>query len=93
MRTAVQARDIFDLYIFSSQYVKRMVAKPGQKLKPAIFLKAKENVFDVSFEQFRDTVVSYLASEDQSVYAAADAWDDIKLKASDFIDEIGKNYA
>lgn len=93
MRSAIQARDVFDLYVFNSQYGKTVPKKSGQKLSQTIFLKAKENAFEISFEQFSDTVVSYLAPDDQSVYNTEDIWDDIKLKVSNFIEEVGRSYA
>lgn len=93
MRSAIQARDIFDLYILNSQYGKTAPKKSGQKLSQTIFLKAKENAFEISFEQFRDTVVFYLSPDDQSLYNTEDIWDDIKLKVSNFIEELKKNYA
>ncbi|OIO35410.1 MAG: hypothetical protein AUJ74_06635 [Candidatus Omnitrophica bacterium CG1_02_44_16] len=90
-RSALQARDIFDLYILSSQ-----VGEDELSLKlatAALLVKAHERVFKVSFEQFRDTVVSYLAPEDQRVYATPDTWDEVKLKVSGFIEELQKIYA
>lgn len=93
MRSAIQARDIFDLYILNSQYEKDTAGKSKQKLKPSILGKAKENTFEVNFEQFRDTVVSYLSSDEQAVYNSTDAWGDIKLKVSGFIEELEKIYA
>lgn len=91
MRSALQARDIFDLYVLSSQ-----VGEDDLSLKPAtvaLLAKAHERVFKVTFEQFRDTIVSYLAPEDQRTYATPDIWDEIKLKASNFIEELQKIYA
>ena len=55
--------------------------------------KARENVFEVGFAQFRDTVLSYLTEEDQVVYDTAASWDEIKLKVANFIDELRKRYA
>ena len=85
-RSVIQARDIFDLYILSSQF------EPGRtedvRTSNAQLTKAYENIFEVSFEQFRDTVVFYLSPEDQSVYNSSSSWDEIKLKASHFIDEL-----
>ncbi len=59
-----------------------------RRMAPALVNKAKENTLEISFEQFRDTVVSYLAPEDRAVYDKAAAWDDIKLKVTEFIDKI-----
>ncbi|HCJ67676.1 MAG TPA: hypothetical protein DHV62_10290 [Elusimicrobia bacterium] len=85
-RSIIQARDIFDLYILTSQYNPDKETKiNGTKLK-----KVYENIFEVNFEQFRDTVLSYLSLEDQGVYNSPALWDEIKLKVATFIDERGK---
>ncbi|MBW2222449.1 MAG: nucleotidyl transferase AbiEii/AbiGii toxin family protein, partial [Deltaproteobacteria bacterium] len=90
-RTVVQARDIFDIYILSSQY-------EPPKTKEIIISKAKltkayENVFVVGFEQFRDTIISYLSPEDQIVYNAPSLWDEIKLKVAHIIEEYRRYHA
>ena len=87
-RSVVQARDIFDIFILCSQY------EPAKSKRMDIdnveISKAYENIFDVSFEQFRDTVVSYLREEDKATYASSALWDDIKLKVANFIDNLKK---
>ncbi len=87
-RSIIQARDIFDLYILSSQYTPY---KTGEiKMSSAKLTKAYENVFVVTFEQFRDTIISYLPSEEQATYNSPSLWDEIKLKVTNFIDELHK---
>ncbi len=90
-RVVIQARDIFDLYTLSSQYVPRKTKEI--KINSAKLTKAYENVFEISFEQFRDTVISYLSSEDQAMYNSSSLWDEVKLKVANFIEEIRKTYA
>ena len=90
-RAVIQARDIFDLYILTSQY--KPLKKEEIKIDGVQFKKAYENVFEVGFEQFRDTVISYLSVEDQTVYNLPSLWDEIKLKVANFIEEIRKTYA
>lgn len=90
-RPVVQARDIFDIYILSSQYSSDKGL--GIKIDNTKLIKACENIFDVNFHEFRDKVVSYLAVEDQAVYNNEPAWDEIKLKSANFIEELGKRYA
>ena len=91
-RSVAQARDIFDLYLLSSQYNAR--AKEGKSdIKSGALTKAYERVFEVEFEQFRDTVVSYLSAEDQPVYDNPRSWEDIRLKTANFIEEVRKSYA
>jgi len=85
-RSATQARDIFDLYFLNSQY--HPAANKGVAVGPSKIAKAHENLFGVSFNQFRDTVVSYLAFEEQALYASATRWDEIKLKVASFLEGI-----
>jgi len=91
-RSAVQARDIFDLYLLSSQY-KAGAGEGKDDIKHSVLTKAYERIFEVEFEQFRDTVVSYLSVEDQPVYDNPRAWEDVRLKVANFIEEIRKSYA
>lgn len=90
-RSVIQARDIFDLYILSSQY--KPLKGKEIKMNGTKLVKAYENVFEISFGQFRDTIISYLSPEDQRIYNSLALWDEIKLKTANFIDEIRKNYA
>jgi len=84
-RSVTQARDIFDLFILSSQYD---ASEDQQPQSAAQTVKAVENIFMISFEQFRDTVVSYLSLEDQMSYDNPSVWDEIKLKTARFLEEI-----
>jgi len=84
-RTTIQARDIFDIYTMGAQCdIPRIEAEKGvgrSKIKIA-----HANLFEVSFEQFRDTVISYLAVEDQALYASVARWDEIKLRVASFLE-------
>ncbi len=99
-RSIVQARDVFDLYILIPQShfgdAKLYETEKSQKAKIVDIkniAKAHDNIFEISFEQFRDTVLSYLVSEDQSVYNSTSVWDEISLKVANFIESLEKNYA
>lgn len=93
-RRIIQARDIFDLYILSSQYSCNYPKKEDiTKDDKAIFDEKKltsayANVFEISFEEFRDTVLAYLEPEDINLYKSEQVWDEIKLKVAEFINEI-----
>lgn len=89
-RAVLQARDIFDLYVLSSQY--KPVKTGEAKIDNERLAKAREGILEISFEQFRDAVVSYLSLEDQAVYSNPSSWDEIKLKALNFIDEYARVY-
>ncbi len=91
-RAVIQARDIFDLYMLNSQYSSDE-AETAMSLQKSLFLKAHENVFEVKFSVFRDTVVAYLPPEDQPVYNNPSAWEEIRLKTAGFIEQLEKEYA
>ncbi len=87
-RAIPQARDIFDLYILSSQYSygKEQPIETGH----SELMKARERIFEIDFERFKDTVISYLSVEDQYAYNNSDMWDKIKLKVIHFLEELYK---
>ncbi len=84
-RTVLQARDIFDLFLLSSQldiadFDQVNVSKTDLTI-------AMNNLFQVDFPLFRDSVVDYLEPEDQKVYSTSSVLDEIKLKVSHFLEE------
>jgi len=84
-RSVLQARDIFDLYLLSSQ------VRPGQiklPLPEGEMSRVKESVLEPGFELFRDAVAAYLAPGDRKMYLAPEAWDEVKLKAAAFVEEL-----
>lgn len=88
LRAITQARDVFDLYILSSQYnpdEERKLEIKKNKLTTAV-----NNTYDISFVRFRDTVLAYLSIEDQTVYNSSAQWDEIRLKVIDFIEQFRK---
>ena len=88
-RSVLHARDIFDLYLLSTQ------VRPGAAglTLPggAEIARARENILEPGFERFRDAVAAYLAPEDLKVYSVPAVWDEIKLKAAEFVAELEKN--
>jgi predicted nucleotidyltransferase component of viral defense system len=91
-RSVIQARDILDLYILSSQW-KDVEPEGFKMIGKDKLIKAYERVFEVKFEQFRDTVLSYLIPEEQGIYNNPSSWDEVKLKTANFIDELRRQYA
>lgn len=83
-RSVLQARDIFDLFILSSQYEE---SRAGDiSLSGPVLRTAHDNIFLIEFLQFRDTVVAYLEAEDQKAYSSPAVWDEIKLKTAHFLE-------
>jgi hypothetical protein len=88
-RAAVQARDIFDLHILISrpgEIVSSPAAAITDRPGPAVVRKARDRVYEVGFEMFRDTVLSYLSFEDRKAYDRPEAWDDIRLRIAEFLE-------
>lgn len=84
-RSVLQARDIFDLFVLSSQ-----CDEPERKkihIGKAVLKTAYDNIFLIDYPQFRDTVVAYLGAEDQKTYSSVSLWDEIKLKTANFLEE------
>src|SRR3989338_8109228 len=84
-RTTVQARDIFDLYVLSSQCDIRN-AHLGA-VNADMLRKAYERVFEVGAKQCRETGVSEQSDEDQAGYKRHESWEEGRRKAANFIEE------
>lgn len=79
-RRRTEARDIFDLYILSSQISEedRMTLK---KISHRKLKEAQDRIYAVEYEQYRNQVVSYFSAEDQDNYRSKEIWDQIRLTA------------
>ncbi len=84
-RSILQARDIFDLFWLNSQ---RAGTALGEHVRKPVLKTAHDNIFQVGFTQFRDTVVAYLENEDKMAYSSPEVWDEIKLKTAHFLEEL-----
>lgn len=84
-RTVLQARDIFDLFLLGSQL--DISERDQVKVDKADLATAIDNVFQIDFPLFRDSVVAYLKLEDQKIYASSSALDEVKLNVSRFLEE------
>src|SRR3989338_4792447 len=73
-RTVLQARDIFDLFVLSSQCEESKRSKI--EVSRAILKTAHDHIFMVEFPRFRDTVVAYLGAEDQKASSPPAVWDE-----------------
>ena len=84
-RNETEARDIFDINLLSSQYSNSENKLP--KLEAKLIERARDNVFNIDFIQYRDVVVNFLSEEDQKIYDSEKVWDDIQLKTAQLIEE------
>ena len=75
-RRQTEARDVFDLYIL----IPRLSTSLGPQFTGEELTLARERLFSIDYEQYRDTVVAFLAAEDQSGYDSPERWDEIRLR-------------
>lgn len=83
-RSVLQARDIFDLFLLSSQCEGTAF---GEHVSKSLLQIACDNIDQVGFIQFRDTVINYLEDEDKKNYSSPEIWDEIRLKTVRFLQE------
>lgn len=85
-RAVTQARDIFDLYFLITHLYPediKSIRISDSRLKNTV-----ENILNLSFNLYRDTVIPYLSLEDQTIYNSPLVWDEIRLRVVDFIEKI-----
>jgi predicted nucleotidyltransferase component of viral defense system len=75
-RRHVEARDIFDLYIL----LPRLSTSSSLPFTGEELALARERLFSVEYREYRDTVVAFLAAEDQSAFDSPERWDEIRLR-------------
>lgn len=77
-RAAPQARDAFDLYTLSSQ-IDGDSLRGSLKISRAKLESAEQALFSISYENYRDTVCSYLSDLDARSHARPKVWEEIQL--------------
>ena len=85
-RRQPEARDVFDLFILSSR-PEVSDLEPARTFSREELRRAVERAFSLDYERYRDTVVAFLRSEDQSVYDSSGMWDQIRLVAIALIEK------
>lgn len=76
-RAQPQARDVFDLWMLSTQAgpAGMAVAMAAEEVA-----EVRDRIFSISFEEYRDAVVAYLRAEDQPAHGSRGFWDEIRLQ-------------
>jgi hypothetical protein len=85
-RASTQARDIFDLYLLTTQAT-LLKGFAGQG-KTDLFNRAIKNIYTVEFSQFKDTVIPYFPEDYRDSYDDTGKWDEIRLSVSRCIEEL-----
>jgi len=85
-RPVPQARDVFDLYVLSAQPELLALDLRGvfsrRELETAL-----TNTYSINYEQFRDSVVSFLSPQNQERYESKVVWDQIRLVTVSLIEQ------
>lgn len=84
-RTQPQARDIFDLYLLSSR-PEVLETKLSQGLAPNTVRRSRDTIHSLGYQQYRDTVVSFLGPEDSMAYDSPQTWDEIRLRVLEMLE-------
>ncbi|MDA3793538.1 MAG: nucleotidyl transferase AbiEii/AbiGii toxin family protein [Elusimicrobia bacterium] len=82
-RKIPQARDFFDLYIL----LPKTETEKLKGIEKKILQKAVNTIYAITFKEFRDHVVLYLAPDDMKTFDSAAAWEEIQLKVINYIEE------
>ena len=78
-RAQPQARDVFDLYLLSSQ-PDVLGADLAGGFAPQEIREGRERIYSLDYEIYRDAVVNFLGPLDKAAYDSAQAWDEIRLR-------------
>ena len=83
-RSTVQARDVFDLSVLLSRAGGRIDALRPMRAQIA---KAIERAMDVSYDEFKAQVVSYLKPEHLDEYGTRQAWEALQAQVVDALEK------
>jgi hypothetical protein len=83
-RSAVQARDVFDLRVLIAKASGSI--QPLEAVQPKLS-KAIERAMEVSYDDYRAQVVSYLKPEHIEEYGSRAAWDAIQSQVVDYLEK------
>ncbi|HEY6002577.1 MAG TPA: nucleotidyl transferase AbiEii/AbiGii toxin family protein [Anaeromyxobacter sp.] len=83
-RSVVQARDVFDLgALFAKSGGKVDALQPIRSVLP----KAIERAMEVSYDDFKSQVASYLEPEHLETYGSREAWDALQMQVIDLLEK------
>ena len=84
-RQQVEARDVFDIHSLQTQ-PEVMQYDPKAEFSPQDRVAISERIYGISFEEFRNKVLSFLSMEDRSYYDSKTVWDDMRLGVVDLLE-------
>ena len=86
-RRQPEARDVFDLFTLRSQ--PDATPDPARAFTREQAAKARERIYSLTYERYRDTVVAFLSAADQDTYDSRAMWDQIRLVAIEILESGG----
>jgi hypothetical protein len=89
-RAQPQARDVFDLYHLRSQQ-EVLDTNLYSAFAPTEVQRACETIYSISYQQYRDAVVSYLSPNDRRAYDSVEIWDEIRLRVLEMLGDDGRD--
>ncbi len=78
-----QARDVFDLWMLGPRLG---VWRLGAGLEAEDLSRARDRIFSIDFDEYRDAVVAYLGPQDQRAHESREVWDEIRLQVLSLIE-------
>lgn len=84
-RAQPQPRDVFDLYLLSSQ-PDVLEADLRQNLGSDVAHQIRDAIYSLTYQQYRDAVVNFLMTEDTVVYDSPQIWDEIRLRVLEMLE-------
>ena len=89
-RAKPQPRDVFDLYLLSSQ-PEVLEADLGQDLGPNAINQIRDTIYTLEYQQYRDAVVNFLGAEDRAAYDSPQIWDEIRLRVLAMLEGVARD--
>lgn len=89
-RTQPQPRDVFDLYLLSSQ-PGVLKANLRQDFSPSAIHQIRDTIYALEYQQYRDAVVSFLGAEDRTAYDSPQIWDEIRLRVLAILEGVARD--
>lgn len=80
-RSITEARDVYDLYHLLSFIPKDY----HPRTHSALLKEASRRAQEISFKHYRESVVTYLTTEDQNLFGMKETWEDIQKKVLEAI--------
>ncbi len=78
-RRQPEARDVFDLYVLRA-HLDADDEEVVAGLSPRTLHRARERVFEIEYDDYRDKVVAFLSPDERAHHESADVWDEMRLQ-------------